>query len=70
MDITANTIIGLVMAGLLSLLWYDLRSLRKNGFLTEEKHELLCANTTLRFEKKIDDMKDEIIKEIRSNGRQ
>ena len=75
MTISANTIIGVVMSGLLGLLWFDLRSIRKNvheemaGYLTEEKHGLLCENSMLRVEKKIDTVKDEIIKEIKNNGK-
>lgn len=63
--------IGLGITGLLSILWFDIRSIKENkaGYLKEETHELLCKNTMLRVEKKIDEMKDEIIKEIRQNNK-
>lgn len=63
--------IGLSITGILGLLWFDIRNFRQNkaGYLKEEKHELLCENAALRLEKKIDEMKDDIIKEIRENGR-
>lgn len=63
--------IGLGIAGILSVLWLDIRSIGQNkaGYLKEEKHELLCANTTLRLEKKMDEMKAEIITEIHNNGK-
>ena len=62
--------IGVAIAGLLSLLWFDLRSFRSNkaGYLKEEKHELLCQNTVLRVEKKIDSMKNEILDAIKENN--
>ena len=63
--------IGLGITGILSILWFDIRSIRQNkpGYLKEERHELLCENATLKLEAKMDTIKDEIIKEIRVNGR-
>ena len=63
--------IGLGITGILSILWFDIRSIRQNkaGFLKEEKHELLCENAALRLEKKMDEMQKEIINEIKTNGK-
>ena len=63
--------ISLGISGILGVLWWDIRSIRQNkaGYLKEERHELLCENATLKLEKKMDTIKDEIIKEIRDNGR-
>ena len=63
--------IGLGIAGILGVLWFDIRGIKQNkeGYLKEDKHGLLCENAALRLEKKIDDMKDEIITEIRKNDR-
>ena len=63
--------IGLGITGILGLLWFDIRGVRQNkdGFLKEEKHELLCENAALRLEKKMDEMQKEIIKEIKTNGK-
>jgi len=64
--------LGLVYTGILSLLWVDLRNVRKSykenkeGYLTEEKHKLICENSMLRVEKKIDTVKMDIIKEIKN----
>ena len=68
---TVRDFIGLGVAGILSILWFDLRSFRQNkeGYLTEDKHKLICENSMLRVEKKIDDMRKEIIKEIRNGKR-
>ena len=62
--------IGLGITGILSVLWFDIRSIRQNkaGFLKEDRHELLCENAALRLEKKMDEMQKEIIKEIKHNG--
>lgn len=69
--IEVRDFIGLGITGILGLLWFDIRSIRQNkgGYLKEERHELLCENAALRLEKKIEEMKDEIIKEIKNNGR-
>lgn len=63
--------IGMGITGILGLLWFDIRSIRQNkaGYLKEEKHELLCENAALRLEKKMDEMKADIINEIKKNGR-
>ena len=73
--------IGVGITGLLGLLWFDIRGIRKErethkekidekfkGYLKEEKHTLLCENATLRFEAKIDNMKDEILEAIKNNN--
>jgi len=62
-------LIGLGVSGILTFLWWDIRGIRQNkeGFLKKETHALLCENTVLRIEKKIDDMRDKIIQEIKNN---
>ena len=61
--------IGIGIAGILSFLFFDIRSIRQNkdGYLTEDKHELLCENAALRLEKKIDNMKSEVLEAIKDN---
>ena len=76
MEFKAPEIISLAVAGILSILWFDIRNIRqsyrdnKEGYLTETKHALICENSTLKVEKKIDDMKDEILTAIKNNGKQ
>jgi hypothetical protein len=84
MELTWTSIIGLCMTGLMGVLWWDIRGIRKAteqdvdelkqeikgaDYLTEAKHDLLCTNATLRFEKIVSGMRDEIIKEIKNNNR-
>ena len=84
MEITFATIIGFSMTGLMGVIWWDVRGIRKSTqkdmaefkqeitnseYLPEEKHVLLCENASLRFERIVSDMKDEIIKEIKNNNR-
>ncbi len=38
------------------------------NFLTDEKHTLLCKNVGLKWENKLDHVKDDIIKAIKENG--
>lgn len=63
--------IGLGISGILGLMWFEIKGVRQNkaGYLTEEKHDLLSENAMLRVEKKIDDMKDEILEAIRENNK-
>jgi len=72
--------IGIAISGILGILWWDIRGIRNEreahktkidekfkGYLKEEKHELLCENATLRFEAKVDNMKNEILEAIKNN---
>jgi len=72
--LTGSEMISAAAAGILGLLWFDIRNIRKSyrdnkdGYLTEDKHSLICENSMLKIGKQIDDMKIEIINEIKSNG--
>ncbi len=62
--------IGLAIAGLLALLWFDLRNIRK-GFMTEEKHKDLCKIQELEQEISLRDHIDtkfEDLKAFMANG--
>lgn len=82
--------IGLGIGGILALLWFDIRKIRKErdehkeaikeeleGYLTEEKHVMVCEIKSFKtvdkimnkVDKKIDDTKDEIVKVIRENNK-
>ena len=75
--------IGVGIAGLLSVLWFDLRSIRKDRstlkeeldqkYLSEEKHGLLCENVCLQFtntvNEKLQEAKNEIISAIKENNK-
>ena len=82
MELDFSVVTQACIAGLLGILWWDIRGIRKSTrqdmnnfrketkeqeYLTESHHKLLCENATLRFQKIISDMKDEIIREIKSN---
>lgn len=83
MNITdAKDFIGVGIAGILGLLWFDIRNIRKEretykekigdkfkDYLKEETHQLLCENATLKLEAKMDDMKDEILTAIKENNK-
>ena len=66
-----GVVIGSIFSILFAILSFDIRAIRQNkpGFLKEEKHQLLCDNSMLRVERKIDDMKDEVLKAIRENNK-
>ena len=65
-------------SGMLGLLWYDIRGLRKqrpelrkemdDEFLTKKTHTLLCANTVIQFKLDLLAVKNEIIQAIKDNG--
>lgn len=67
-------IAGVVMTGLLGVLWFDLRTIRKevkvqrDESLSEKEHVILCENSTLRLEKTIVNMRDEILLAIKKNN--
>lgn len=71
--------IGVAIAGILSVLWFDLRSLRKGRgtlkdeiaetYLTEKTHGLLCENVALQFTNKLQEVKEEIIDAIKDNSK-
>ena len=63
------------MTAILGFVWRDIRSFRKDqqeelkSYLPRQEHALMCDNQMLRMEKKLDGVKEEIIKEIKNNGR-
>lgn len=65
----ASNFVELGVVGMLGLLWFDLRNFRKSlsSYLTEDKHNLLCENKTLRIEAKIEETKQEILRELKNN---
>ncbi len=76
--LTFQNIMSLAVTGILSVFWWDVRSIRKDKdaqkkenfetFLTKDTHELLCTNAFLRVEatiqKAVDASKQEIIEAI------
>ena len=73
--------IGVGITGLLGLLWFDIRGIRKErgefkkeidekltDYLPEQRHALLCENAALKLEAKMDDMKNEILDAIQNNN--
>ena len=71
MDLSFNNIVGLIITGLLGILWLDIRSIRKEGikYLTKERHEIICKGVMTSVALELEKAKQEIIKEIRNNGR-
>ena len=57
--------IGLAIAGLLALLWFDLRNIRK-GFMTEEKHKDLCTIQELKQEISLRDHIDNKFEDLKT----
>jgi hypothetical protein len=70
--------IGLGTAGILGLLWYDIRNIRKERdeaeakmkkeYITTDTHALICTNVTSQFKIDIMNAKNEIISAIKENG--
>lgn len=64
--------IGIGISGILTVLWFDIRNIRKErdehkkkikeqlkGYLEETRHSLLCENAALRFEAKLSEKLDD-----------
>jgi len=75
MEFKMPEILSLAATGILGILWFDIRNIRKlyknndAGYLTEVKHKLICENSTLRFEAKLEEAKKEILIAIKNNGK-
>jgi len=83
MDIGLQEIVGGIMTGILGLLWWDIRGVRKDRetlnkeiadtYLSKETHELLCKNAGLEFKNHVSGelkaVKDEILTAIKNNGK-
>ena len=57
--------IGLAIAGLLALLWFDLRNIRK-GFMTEGDHAKLCKIRELEQEISLRDHIDNKFEDLKT----
>ena len=72
-------IFGGIWTGILGLLWYDIRCIRKerdtfrgeikHEYLTKTTHDLLCANVASLLKLDLLSVKEEIIKAIKDNGK-
>jgi len=83
MNIGLHEIVGIAMTGILSVLWWDIRGIRKereeqtklmeDTYLKKETHDLLCKNAGLEFKNHVSQeikvMRDEILTAIKNNGR-
>jgi len=87
MEFNISSMSDLAITGVMGLMWWDVRNIRKEvsgseektriqreadievmheKFLKKESHELLCENTVLRIEAKIDQAVDAITAEIKN----
>ncbi len=77
-EVGLKEVFGGVWTGILGLLWFDIRGIRKERdtfkedikaeYLTEHTHSLLCDNRGKQFTIDLMSAKEEIIQAIKDNG--
>ena len=70
MDLSAQDVIGFAISGLLTLLWFDIRSIRKEGtkFITKPVHDENCALKLDPIKEDLAEIKQDIKELLRHNG--
>lgn len=79
MELGIREIVGAVWTGILGMLWWDIRGVRKereefgdkisNKYMTKKEHELVCKAVCLQIKNDLGEMKTAIIDAIKENGR-
>ncbi len=77
-EVGLKEVFGTVWTGILGVLWWDIRGIRKERdtfkedikaeYLTEHTHGLLCKNVHTQFALDLVSAKNEIIEAIKNNG--